>query len=152
MPRACCTGLPTKEYAMTTTEHELQGLIRRYAASIDQADTDLGATIWLTTDDASFIHPRGHERGWESIKRNFYAGTMGRFSERKLHVGAVALHVLGDMAWAEFDWTFEARFADGSPHTTRGRESQVFTRLNDGWKLVHLHYSGPAVTGEREGF
>ena len=41
--------------------------------------------LWLTSQDATFIHPRGHERGWGEIQRNFYEGTMGAFfTERKL--------------------------------------------------------------------
>jgi hypothetical protein len=37
-------------------------------------------------------------------------------------------------------------------HTT-GRESQVIAKVPDlGWRLVHVHYSGPAITGTGQGF
>jgi hypothetical protein len=59
-----------------------------YSVGHDEADIKLASEIWCTSEEASFIHPRGHERGWEQVKRNFYEGTMGaRFSERKLTEG-----------------------------------------------------------------
>jgi ketosteroid isomerase-like protein len=59
----------------------------------------------------------------------------------------------GDTAWAEFYWDFVAKFRkDGSPLKTQGRETQVYRKDNQGWRIVHVHYSNMPVTGEREGF
>jgi ketosteroid isomerase-like protein len=135
-------------------EAAIRLLIATYAKSIDAADTTLASTIWAATPDVSFIHPRGHERGWGAIKTKFYEQTMGeRFSERKLSVKDVAISCYGETAWAEFYWDFVAKLRkDGSPLTTHGRETQVFRKLDGAWRLVHVHYSGMPVTGEREGF
>ena len=62
-------------------------LVHRYAESIneDQPNLDLARQVWCTNDAASFIHPRGHERGWNAIERNFYRATMGELlTDRKL--------------------------------------------------------------------
>jgi len=58
----------------------------------------------------------------------------------------------GDSAWAEFYWDFAAKFKkDGSPLTTHGRETQVYRKTADGWRLVHVHYSGmPVVEKEKD--
>ena len=132
----------------------IRGLIARYAQSIDAADTALGSEIWSKSPEVSFIHPRGHERGWEAVKRNFYEQTMGAtFSERKLNVRDVAVHVLGDAAWAEFYWDFAAKLrANGQPLTTSGRETQVFRKADGRWELAHVHYSAMPVTGRGRGF
>ena len=102
----------------------------------------------------SFIHPLGHERGWEAVKANVYAKLMGEtFSERKLAVKDIVVHAYPDMAWAEFYWDFAAKLrSDGTTLTTRGRESQVYRKIDGRWRLVHLHYSGMPATGERQGF
>jgi hypothetical protein len=63
--------------------------------------------------------------------------------------------ILGDAgaAWAEFYWDFVATVRkDGSTLTTTGRETQVHGREGQGWRIVHVHYSGPPVTGELQGF
>lgn len=61
--------------------------------------------------------------------------------------------VFGDSAWAEFYWDFNAKFRkDGSSITTHGRETQVYWKTQDGWRLVHVHYSGMPQTQQRSGF
>lgn len=135
-------------------EAAIRSLIDRYAASVDAADTRLAATVWAATPDVSFIHPRGHERGWGAIKTQVYEQTMGQtFSERRLSVKDVAIHVHGESAWAEFYWDFRAKLrTDGSPVETHGRKTQVYRKVDGSWRLVHVHYSGMPVTGERQGF
>jgi hypothetical protein len=49
-------------------EADIRSLIATYARSVDTADTTLASTIWASTPDVSFVHPRGHERGWSAIK------------------------------------------------------------------------------------
>jgi Xaa-Pro aminopeptidase len=132
----------------------VRSLIEKYAKSIDGADTALAAEVWLDSPDVSFIHPLGHEHGFEQIKQNVYRRLMGdTFSERKLTVHDVSVHVYGDAAWAEFYWDFSAKFRkDGSPLTTHGRETQLYRKEQGRWRLVHVHYSGMPVTAENQGF
>jgi Xaa-Pro aminopeptidase len=132
----------------------IRSLIEKYAKSVDEADTALAAQVWWNSPEVSFIHPVGHEHGFEQIKQNVYTRLMGEtFSERKLSVHDVSVHVYGDEAWAEFYWDFAAKFRkDGSPITTHGRETQLYRKLESGWRLVHVHYSGMPVTQERQGF
>jgi len=132
----------------------IKNLIAKYAQSVDDADTTLGAEIWSDSQDVSFVHPLGHEHGFEQIKQNVYMHLMGdTFSERKLSVHDVSVHVYGDAAWAEFYWDFAARFRkDGSPLATHGRETQIYRKEQGDWRLVHVHYSGMPATGEGTGF
>ena len=132
----------------------IRSLIEKYAKSIDAADTALAADVWLDSPDVSFIHPLGHEHGFEQIKQNVYQHLMGdTFSERKLSVHDVSVHVYGDAARAEFYWDFAAKFKkDGSPLTTHGRETQLYQKIKGRWRLVHGHYSGMPATVERQGF
>jgi Xaa-Pro aminopeptidase len=132
----------------------IKNLIAKYAKSVDGADTALAAEVWLDSPDVSFIHPLGHEHSFEQIKQNVYQRLMGEtFSERKLSVHDVSVHVYGDAARAEFYWDFAAKFRrDGSPLMTHGRETQVYLKEQGRWRLVHVHYSGMPVTSERQGF
>lgn len=133
---------------------EITSLIDRYASSINSADVELAAKVWAIDDEVSFIHPRGHERGWEQVRSNFYEKTMGQtFSERKLTVRDLVVRVYGDNAWAEFYWDFAAKMKmDGTPLNTKGRETQIFRKTERGWRLVHIHYSGMPVIADRQGF
>lgn len=152
----CAAGPDKTGERVTGTEisSEINGLITRYAQSVDTADTKLASEIWATSADVSFIHPLGHEHGWEAVKTNVYTKLMGEtFSERKLAVKDIVVHAYPDTAWAEFYWDFVARLrSDGSTLMTHGRESQVYRKIDGRWRLVHVHYSGMPAAGERQGF
>lgn len=132
----------------------IRGNIDKYAKSVDDADTVLAAQIWWDSPDVSFIHPLGHEHGFDQIKQNVYQRLMGEtFSERKLTPRDIVIHVYGDAAWAEFYWDFNAKFRkDGQPITTQGRETQIYRKMLGHWRLVHVHYSGMPATLPGQGF
>lgn len=138
-----------------TARAEIRRDIDTYMRSIDAADPKLGATIWLTTPEASFINPVGHERGWQQIVDEVYVKLMGQtFSQRHLTAQAEpVIHVYGNAAVVEFDWDFVATLrSNGSAVHTTGRESQVYVKFpQKGWRLVHVHYSGPAVAPPASG-
>lgn len=138
-------------------QHELQAVkqvLENYKLSINRADTILASTFWLTTHQASFLHPRGHEKGWEEIKSGIYGMFGSRFAKRDLKSNDEEIQLYGDMAVVVFYWIFDATFAgeNPSPMQSRGRETMVLRKLDNAWKIVHIHYSGMPVTGERQGF
>jgi ketosteroid isomerase-like protein len=119
--------------------------IANYTAALDAADIELASQVWLTSPEVSFIHPAGHAHGWEAVK-GIYKFFGSSFSERKLTVRDVSIHVNGETAWAEFYWHFVAKQSkDGSTVQTDGRETQIYDKVANHWRLVHVHYSGPPM-------
>jgi ketosteroid isomerase-like protein len=153
--REVAAGSDHQEEAAASAEAKaaIHRLIAKYAQSVDTADVKLAAELWSNEGDVSFIHPRGHEHGWEAVRVNLYGKTMAEpFSVRKLSVRDISIRVYGDAAWADFYWDFVAKFrSDGKPLKTQGRETQVYRKGSRGWEIVHVHYSGMPVTGKREG-
>jgi ketosteroid isomerase-like protein len=149
MPLSLAVGQDAKPADGDQARAQIRALIDQYTHSIDVADPELGAKIWLATPEASFIHPLGEESGWDQIAADVYLKLMGQtFTKRSLKLaGEPAIHVYGDAAVAEFHWDFVATLrSNGSEVHTKGRESQVYVKLPDkGWRLVHVHYSGPAM-------
>ena len=132
---------------------KLQLLIKQYAQSVNDLDLDLALRVWSSAPEVTFLHPRGTEYGLDAVLKNFYGSTMGTFSKRELLPDQAAIHVYGDTAWSEFQWTFHATVKNGGPNiTTRGRESQVYHKENGAWHIVLVHYSGMPVTAELKGF
>lgn len=132
----------------------IKKVIDQYADSITNYDLKEAERIWQTDDRTAFIHPRGNEYGWKAIRDHFYGTTMHEhFSKRHLYVRDISIQVYGDSAVAVFYWDFPAVFrTDGTEVTTHGRETQVYERTKDGWKIVHVHYSQMPITGEKQGF
>lgn len=136
-----------------TAEDDIKKVLDDYAMILESLDMELAEKVWATQDDISFIQPRGHQKGWQQIRDNFYLGAMNNFSARELIFKEINIRVLStDTAWADLYWDFEATFKDGTDVQTAGRETMVLKRETNGWKIVHVHYSGMPVTGEREGF
>lgn len=148
---SAATPTAAQNEATSAVKQQITEGINRYLYSIDKADPTLGKQLFYVSPETSFIHPRGHERGWPQIAENFYGTTMGKtFSKRTLKLDAPpTIHVYGNAAVAEFDWHFTAvRRDNGQTQHTTGRERIP----NIGWRIVHIHYSGPAKTGVGEGY
>lgn len=123
-------------------------LITQYTKSINEADTVLALKIWSPTSEISFINPRGTEYGWKGIK-NIYKMFSENFSARKLSFFNLKSTYYGDVSWVTFYWTFDATLkSDNSAVKTKGRETQIWRKINYEWRLVHVHYSGMPVTGQ----
>ncbi|HEY0959794.1 MAG TPA: nuclear transport factor 2 family protein [Novosphingobium sp.] len=143
---------------MTTTSADQAAIeqgVQTYLHSIDAADTAQGATIFLNSPETFFIHPRGTERGWDDIAKDFYGQTMGEsFTKRSLRlVSPARIHLYDRAAVVEFEWDFHAvRRDNGQPLHTEGRESQTWIKTAQGWRIAHVHYSGLPVTGVGQGF
>ena len=140
--------------ASADMKEDIEKLVDDYAKSVNSLDMELAASIWSQSDEVTFIQPRGHQKGWEDVRNNFYLGAMNNFSKRELKVKNLVIRELSDnSAWGEFYWEFNATFKkDGKPLKSEGRETQVWKKENGAWRIVHIHYSSMPVTGEREGF
>jgi SnoaL-like domain len=127
-------------------------LVALYAHSIDQADTILASELWAPTDEISFINPGGTEYGWNGVK-NIYKMFKDNFSTRKLSFFDVKFAYYNDVSWLTFYWIFDGTLRiNNSSVQTRGRETQIWKKVNREWRLVHVHYSGMPVTGQGQGF
>lgn len=125
----------------TMDQRAIKNVINQYAESIDKADSTIGEKIFLQDDTISFIHPKGYVKSWLAIKEKFYGMFEKGFSQRSLKIFDQDIQVYGDMAVAVFTWTFTATGRDGNTMQTKGRETQVFNKVNNEWRIVHVHYS-----------
>lgn len=139
--------------ASKADEQAIRTLIERYRATVETLDQQAIEGLWVHDAQVTFIHPRGHERGWDGVWQHFYQGTMGLFSERQFNVHDIHVFQHGSVAYVEFYWDFLATFkTGGEPLRTQGRENQLLVRTPSGWRISNVHYSGMPVTGERQGF
>lgn len=135
----------------------VETVLTTYLRSIDGCDREVIAAVWLPSPRVSFIHPRGHARGFDSVVRDFYGQTMeAPFARRTLTiVGTPDITLFApDAAVVAFDWDFTATWREtGRELHSTGRETHVYGHFAErGWRLVHVHYSGPAKIGDGQGF
>ena len=127
-------------------------LVTQYVQAIDQADTILASKIWAPTAEISFINPAGTEYGWNEIK-NIYKMFKDNFSARKLTFFNLKFAYYDNVSWLTFNWIFDATLkTNNNPVQTKGRETQIWRKINYEWRLVHVHYSGMPATGQDQEF
>ena len=135
-----CAHLPDIDQDMKG----VQQVLEKYLESVKTADVKLGSEVWLQDPDILVVTPFGRFQGWDSVRDGLYVNFLQKaFTERNLQASHLTIRVAGDAAWAVFDWTFTAKLANRQPFTSKGWESHGYQRTNQGWRIVHLHYSVP---------
>jgi ketosteroid isomerase-like protein len=130
---------------MTDDERAIRGQIANYTKALDTGDLALAARVWWDSKDVSAITPMGHSHGWDEVK-GMYQFFADNFTDRHLRARDIAVHLMGDTAWVEYNWLFDAKIkASGMAMHSEGRESEVFRKIGGAWRIVHIHYSGPAT-------
>ncbi len=121
-------------------------LVGLYVRSINEADTTLASEVWSPTAEISFMSPAETEYGWNGVKK-IYLRFRDNFSTRKLTFNNLRYYYSNDISWLTFYWIFDATSGiDKTPVRTKGRETQIWRKINHEWRLVHVHYSGMPVT------
>ena len=120
----------------------VEAIVDAYIKTINDGDLELVGKIWSHDERASFIGPQGRFSGYEEVRDKLVMSFKNGFSKRNLRKDELIIVIEGKSAWAEFTWTFDSVGKDGTERTSRGRETQIFRKEKDGWKLMHIHYSG----------
>ena len=120
----------------------VEAIVDAYIKTINDGDLELVGKIWSHDERASFIGPQGRFSGYEEVRDKLVTSFKNGFSKRNLRKDELTIVIEGKSAWAEFTWTFDSVNNNGQERTSRGRETQIFRKEKDGWKLVHIHYSG----------
>jgi ketosteroid isomerase-like protein len=128
----------------TQDEAAVRQVFDTYIKSVDTADAALASNIWLQSPEVMAITPFGRFQGWDQVREEVYIKFLQQsFSGRTLLPSNVSLHVMGDSAWLAFDWAFTGKLANGPAISSKGWESHVYRKTDQGWRIVHLHYSVP---------
>ena len=125
-------------------ESAVRQVFEAYIKSVNAADVTLASAVWLQSQDLVAVTPFGRFQGWERVRDEVYVKLLQQtFSERDLRPSNVSMHVMADSAWLAFDWAFTAKLANGQPMASKGWESHMYQKTDQGWRIVHLHYSVP---------
>ncbi len=115
--------------------------IQDYFDMVSNLDTQIAKGLWAESDNVSIITPRGHFVGVDSIMNDFLLKAFSTMKYRKLSSLSEVINIYGDSANVQLYWIFDTVDAAGVAHQTRGRESLIFSKIGDEWRLVHVHYS-----------
>jgi ketosteroid isomerase-like protein len=125
-------------------EGAVRDVFERYIKSVNTADLALASDTWLQSPEIVAVTPFGRFQGWDRVREEVYVKFLQQsLAERDLQPSDVSIHVIGDSAWLAFDWAFKGKLATGQSMESKGWESHVYQRTDQGWRIAHLHYSVP---------
>lgn len=109
-----------------------------YLDMISTQDMTIAKGLWAEKESITLINPRKQLFGYDEIT-TFIKGFSA--SGAKLSSISEVINVSGNMGYVQLYWLFERNNPDGGKSLGRGRESLLFEKINDEWRLVHVHYS-----------
>ncbi|RXM38100.1 hypothetical protein BOQ62_18730 [Chryseobacterium sp. CH21] len=140
--------------ANASEKQQILDRVKRYTQSVNEGDVhpEIIDELWEHSPEVSNINIRGHQKGFEEIKKNFYAPIFEVLKDRNLRMitdeREPAVYIFDNTAVVEFYWKLNAKLKAGDkPVDMAGRETHVYRKEDGKWKLIHLHYSGMPVKG-----
>ena len=122
---------------------DIKELVDKYTESINNADSGLAYELFGRVGAESFIHPGGFERGWPRINTNIYSVLGNLYSKRKWNIVYERIWLFECAASVEIEWKMDVtQKKNNSALQLKGKETQLWAKLNGEWKLTQVHDSG----------
>lgn len=122
-------------------KEQVRERMQDYFNMVSNLDETIAKGLWAKEGNISIITPRGHFFGLNSIMNDFLKKAFSSFKYRKLSSLSEVINVYGNSANVQLYWNFDTIDAKGEKHQDRGRESLIFEKIDNEWRLVHVHYS-----------
>lgn len=120
---------------------EVRVRMQDYLDVVSTLDMKLARGLWAESDEISIIAPKGQFFGFGEIMNKFLLKNFSSMKSRKLSSLSEVINIYGDSANVQLYWKFDTVDAAGKKHSGRGRETLIFQKIDDAWRLVHVHYS-----------
>ena len=139
---SCATAPRTSEDVIygshPEAQAELRAVVESIAADIEQANVEGLQALHLNSEKFSKFGPRSFERQDVSSTNESEAAFFSSISEADYQVEDLKIDVFGDVAVVTY-YPNVSCVREGEEVSVSGRQTLVFVRTADGWKLVHEH-------------
>ena len=117
--------------------------LNRYIAAVHTQDEEEFKKIWLDIPEATLISITTVFSGIDNINSNFLSLIRNAYTKIDLIAESVDINLIDETtAIVIFKYHTECiKRDDGEPFGIKGLETQLMKKTDEGWKLVHVHYS-----------
>lgn len=124
-------------------EHEIVVLLERVAQLMEAGDLAPLDDVYAPGRGVHIIEGAGVNHGWEEYRDHHLAPELEAFEDFSYRWHSIEPRVVGDLAYAAFQYALEARTERG-PVAVDGRGTAILERIDGAWRIVHTHTSGRA--------
>ncbi|MFI3290166.1 MAG: nuclear transport factor 2 family protein [Rikenellaceae bacterium] len=118
----------------------LKGRMQDYLNMISTQDMNIAKGLWVDKKSISLIGARSHYFGFDEIM-NFVVNAFSDIPKLEMSSTSEVVNIAGNMGYVQLYWLWVETDANGATGIERGRETLIFEKINDEWRLVHVHYS-----------
>lgn len=123
-------------------DDQLRKIIAAIEYGWESADGTPFYRHYLGQEGARYVETGGQNTGLDDLVKHHVEPEGDVLDGLDLTFSAIETHVEGDFAWALADVEVEATVKkDGRQIHSRGYETFLFRRTDDGWKVTHTHSS-----------
>lgn len=125
-------------------KEKIQNLVKAYQKAIHSQNKEDFISLWTCQDNNTLISLTKQFNGVESIYQDFLIGGIQKnYLKIDLIAENIDIHFINkNIAVVVFQYHTECIKRDtGEDYGIAGLETQVLQKIDDQWKLVHIHYS-----------
>ena len=120
---------------------EVRMVIERLSGLMQAGDFEAIGEIYAPERSVHIIEGAGVNHGWEEYRDDHLRPELEAFSNFEYRYFAIEPQVRGNIAFAAFRYELSADIE--SDHLdVEGRGTIILEKMNDQWKIVHIHTSG----------
>jgi len=123
-------------------QSELREVIKSIVRDAETTNLEGLETIHLVSDKFTKFGPRGFERQDIESTNESELAFFGSISNYKEEVKDLKIDVFGEFGIATY-YRFVSFEKDGEEQIVRVRQTLVFLKTSDGWKIIHEHGNKP---------
>jgi ketosteroid isomerase-like protein len=138
---------PETVLAMQTPEQALRDANRRYYAAFESLNLSQMEEVWAHEDWIECVHP-GWDLliGWEEVRES-WVRIFSNTRRVKIALGAVLVHVEGDVGWVACTEKVTSAYSDGIDEALT-QATNIFVLRNGTWQIV-AHHASPLPAGPK---
>lgn len=126
-------------------EHEIVLLLERVAELMEAGDLTPLDALYASGRGVHIIEGAGVNHGWVEYRDHHLVPELEAFEDFTYRWHSIEPRVVGDLAYAAFQYELEARTERG-PVAVVGRGTAILERIDGAWRIVHTHTSGRTRT------
>jgi ketosteroid isomerase-like protein len=134
-------GLAQSRASNDRPEEQVRTVVLAVPVAVERGDLKALDALYSHDPSVLIIEGGSADVGWKQYRDHHLTPELKAVKNLKYKYSNVAVSVVGEVAWASFDYSLDA-VMKGKPLSIKGKGTLVLRKTAGDWKIVHSHTSG----------
>ncbi len=122
-------------------EDQVRAVVLAVPVAVERGDLEALDALYSHDPSVLIIEGASADVGWKQYRDHHLTPELKAVKNLNYKYSKVAVSVVGEVAWASFDYSLDA-VMKGKPLSLTGKGTLVLRKTGGAWKIVHSHTSG----------